>query len=92
MSGTRGRRRSRSSAPPCRTGSRPPSPPQAVQQDAAHAGYDVVIYSVDVPHGGSRELFAHYLRAIRRKRHDAVIVAVRELVQTAARVDRRLDR
>jgi LacI family transcriptional regulator len=56
----------------------------AVQLDAAHAGYDVVIYSVDVPHGGSRELFAHYLRAIRRRRHDAVIIAEALLLEPAA--------
>ena len=47
----------------------------ALQQDAARAGYDVVIYSVDVPHGSSSELYQHYLKAVRRKRCDAVIVA-----------------
>lgn len=57
----------------------------AVQQDAARAKYDVVIYSIDVPHGGSQELFAHYLQAIRRKRYDAVIVAETVLMEPAAR-------
>jgi LacI family transcriptional regulator len=46
-----------------------------IQQEAARAGYDVVIYSIDVPHGESADLFEHYLRAIRRKRYDAVIYA-----------------
>jgi LacI family transcriptional regulator len=46
-----------------------------IQQEAARAGYDVVIYSIDVPHGSSADLLEHYLRAIRRKRYDAVIYA-----------------
>lgn len=46
-----------------------------VQQGAARAGYDVAIFNVDTPGGDSRELFDHYLRAIRRKRFDVVIFA-----------------
>jgi LacI family transcriptional regulator len=46
-----------------------------VQHDAARAGYDVAIFSVDTPGGGSKGLFDHYLRAIRRKRYDVVIFA-----------------
>jgi LacI family transcriptional regulator len=46
-----------------------------VQEVAVRAGYDVVIYSTDVPHGGDQALFHHYIRAIRQKRYDAVIVA-----------------
>lgn len=57
----------------------------ALQQDAARAGYDVVIYSVDVPHGSSQALLQHYLKAIRRKRYDAVIVAETLLMEPSAR-------
>ena len=57
----------------------------ALQQDAARAGYDVVIYSIDVPHGGSQELFQHYLKAIRRKRYDAVIVAETLVMEPSSR-------
>ncbi|MGH2411789.1 MAG: LacI family DNA-binding transcriptional regulator [Chloroflexota bacterium] len=46
-----------------------------VQHNAAHAGYDVAIFSVDTPGGGSEGLFEHYLRGIRRKRYDVVIFA-----------------
>jgi LacI family transcriptional regulator len=55
-----------------------------IQQEAARAGYDVVIYSIDVPHGDSADLFDHYLRAIRRKRYDAVIYAETVLVTPTA--------
>lgn len=57
----------------------------ALQQDAARAGYDVFIYSVDVPHGSSQALLQHYLKAIRRKRYDAVIVAETLLMEPSAR-------
>lgn len=56
-----------------------------IQQEAARAGYDVVIYSIDVPHGDSADLFDHYLRAIRRKRYDAVIYAETVLISPASR-------
>lgn len=46
-----------------------------IQLEAVRAGYDVVIYSTDVPHGGDQTLFQHYIRAVRQKRYDAVIVA-----------------
>jgi LacI family transcriptional regulator len=46
-----------------------------VQHNAARAGYDVAIFSVDTPGGGSEGLFDHYLRGIRRKRYDVVIFA-----------------
>jgi LacI family transcriptional regulator, galactose operon repressor len=46
-----------------------------VQQNAAAAGYDVAIFSVDTPGGNAQGLFDHYLRAIRRKRFDVVIFA-----------------
>ena len=46
-----------------------------VQLAAVRAGYDVVIYSTDVPGGSDQTLFQSYIRAIRRKRYDAVIVA-----------------
>jgi len=59
-----------------------------IQQEAARAGYDVVIYSIDVPHGSGTELLQHYLRAIRRKRYDAVIYA--ETLPVAATSRQRL--
>ncbi len=46
-----------------------------VQHNAARAGYDVAIFSVDTPGGDSAGLFDHYLRGIRRKRFDVVIFA-----------------
>jgi LacI family transcriptional regulator, galactose operon repressor len=46
-----------------------------VQHNAARAGYDVAIFSVDTPGGDSEGLFNHYLRGIRRKRYDVVIFA-----------------
>ncbi len=57
----------------------------AVQQEAARAGYDVVIYSIDVPDGDHQTLFAHYLRAIRGKRYDAVIFAETLPMEATAR-------
>jgi DNA-binding LacI/PurR family transcriptional regulator len=47
----------------------------AIQEEAARTGYDVVIYSIDVPHGHGSDLLHDYLRSIRRKRYDAVIYA-----------------
>lgn len=67
----------------------------ALQLQAVDAGYDIVIYSIDLPHGNSSDLFHHYLRAIRAKRYDAVIYAetlrlsplsVQELVATGTPV------
>ncbi len=46
----------------------------AIQHEATRAGYDVVLYSVDIPGGNRHELFQHYLRAVRGKRYDAVIL------------------
>jgi LacI family transcriptional regulator len=46
-----------------------------VQHNAARAGYDVAIFSVDTPGGDAEGLFNHYLRGIRRKRYDVVIFA-----------------
>ena len=57
----------------------------AVQQNAARAGYDVAIFSVDAPHGAAQDLFEHYLRAIRRKRYDVVIFAETLLMDPVAR-------
>jgi len=57
----------------------------AVQQEAARAGYDVVVYSVDVPDGDPRILFEHYLRAIRGKRYDAVVFAETTPMEATAR-------
>jgi LacI family transcriptional regulator len=56
-----------------------------IQQEAARLGYDVVIYSIDVPHGSSADLLQHYLRAIRRKRYDAVIYAETALISEELR-------
>jgi LacI family transcriptional regulator len=47
----------------------------AAQRYALLAGYDVAIFNTDVPEGSPKVLFEHYLKAIRRKRYDAVIVA-----------------
>ncbi len=55
-----------------------------IQHEAARAGYDVVIFSIDVPHGDSADLFDHYLRAIRGKRYDAVIYAETVLISPTA--------
>ncbi|MBO0701576.1 MAG: LacI family DNA-binding transcriptional regulator [Candidatus Dormibacteraeota bacterium] len=66
-----------------------------LQQEAPRAGYDIVLYSIDLPHQLGPELFHHYLRAIRGKRYDAVIYAealrlgplsVQELVDTGTPV------
>lgn len=46
-----------------------------IQLEAVRAGYDVVIYSTDVPGGSDQTLFQNYIRAVREKRYDAVIVA-----------------
>ena len=67
----------------------------ALQLEAINAGYDIVIYSIDLPHGSSADLFQHYLRSIRGKRYDAVIYAetlrlnplsVQELIDTGTPV------
>jgi LacI family transcriptional regulator len=47
----------------------------AVQDAAVRSQYDVVMCSVDVPHGSSEELLQHHLRTIRRKRYDGVLFA-----------------
>ena len=57
----------------------------AVQHNAAYAGYDVAIFSVDAPGGNAQVLFDHYLRAIRRKRYDVVIFAETQTISPMAR-------
>jgi LacI family transcriptional regulator len=57
----------------------------AVQRRALLEGYDVVVFNTDVPDGTMDVLFEHYLRAIRRKRYDAVIVAEALPIEPAAR-------
>lgn len=67
----------------------------AIQGEAPRNGFDVVLYSIDLPHSVGSDLFHHYLRAIRGKRYDAVIYAealrlgplsVQELVDTGTPV------
>lgn len=57
----------------------------AVQHSAVLAGYDLAVFNVDAPDGTPHVLFDHYLRAIRRKRYDAVMVAETVAIQPAAR-------
>jgi LacI family transcriptional regulator len=57
----------------------------AVQEAAVRSQYDVVMCSVDVPHGSSEELLQHHLRTIRRKRYDGVIFAESLVMKPAIR-------
>ena len=57
----------------------------AIQEEAVRSQYDVVICTADVPHGSSQERLQHYLRSIRRKRYDAVIVAETQVIEAATR-------
>jgi len=57
----------------------------AIQHEATRAGYDVVLYSVDIPGGNRHELFQHYLRAVRGKRYDAVILVEMLPMEPSAR-------
>jgi LacI family transcriptional regulator len=57
----------------------------AIQEEAVRAQYDVVICAADVPYGSSQERLQHYLRSIRRKRYDAVIIAETQVIEAATR-------
>lgn len=57
----------------------------SIQEAAVQSQYDLVICSVDVPHGSDQELLQHHLRSIRRKRYDAVIVAETLVIEAAIR-------